>query len=521
LKVRTNEASTFDCTLPEPTANYTVAVNAANTGFKLVAPTSVTAIGVGTDLSDGDVLATGSTTSRTLGDRAADMVNVKDYGAVGDGATNDTAAIQAAVNAAPSTGGIVYFPIGNYKITSAITWAGKSSLRITGARSGQDATNKATRLVCETVGIAMLDGRDSLHCHIDGLLLDGNAKAQYGIRLGIAATHDQHVIIEDVVINTVTNGSAVALSLSYNANGAGSVADSTFRNLQINGCKIGVDNYAQDNGFYDCVVAGCTTGGIVVRSFSTSNWHGGIFSGNQNDILLEVGAQAQSQNFYGVWFETSVAGIVATAGGSCFAPFLFVGCPALSTASTAHLMDFTGINGPVTIVGGLNYPVGGSSSTIKTNATGTYVAQNYGEGSGVAFTFTGTGKVYHLRGSVWKLDNLTVRGVNDGVASLDRGAGQNTQLKFSTDGVDDYYMGVRNDMGGDWALFKGDGTILLRRSGANAISEVEGSAAPVSGTWARGSRVWNAAPVAGGVPGWVCVAAGTPGTWKAMAALAP
>jgi len=46
------------------------------------------------------------------------------------------------------------------------------------------------------------------------------------------------------------------------------------------------------------------------------------------------------------------------------------------------------------------------------------------------------------------------------------------------------------------------------------------AAAPVAGTWQRGAIVWNSAPAAGGVPGWVCVAAGTPGTWKAMAALA-
>jgi hypothetical protein len=451
------------------------------------------------------------------------VLSVKDspYNAVGDGAADDTAAIQTAINAIAATGGVVYFPIGTYRITAALTWVGKNALRLTGARSGQDSSNKATRILCDTVGIVMLDGRDALHVHIDGLLLDGNAKAQYGIRLGIAATHDQHVIIEDVAINTVTNGSGVALSLSNSAIGTGSVSDSTFRNLQISGCKIGVDNYAQNNNFYDCVVAGCTTGGIVVRSFSQSNWYGGIFSGNAYDVLLETAAQAQSQNFSGVWFETSTNGIVGAIGGSCFAPFLFAGCPSLSTASTAQLMDFTAINGPVTIVGGLNYPVGGSSSTIKTNATGSYVAENYGEGSGIAFTFTGSGKVYHLRGSIWKINNLTVRGVNDGLIVADRGAGQNALHKCSTDAVDDYSWGVRYDMGGDWGLFKADGTILLRRSGATGLTDAEGTAAPVAGTWARGSRVWNTTPSAGGPPGWVCVTGGTPGTWKAMANLAP
>lgn len=44
--------------------------------------------------------------------------------------------------------------------------------------------------------------------------------------------------------------------------------------------------------------------------------------------------------------------------------------------------------------------------------------------------------------------------------------------------------------------------------------------APTTQTYRRGSGVANSAPVAGGTTGWVCVASGTPGTWKAEASLA-
>lgn len=48
------------------------------------------------------------------------IYNVESYGAVHDGSTDDAAAIQAAINALPACGGIVYFPCGEYAIGSTI-----------------------------------------------------------------------------------------------------------------------------------------------------------------------------------------------------------------------------------------------------------------------------------------------------------------------------------------------------------------------------------------------------------------
>ncbi len=50
------------------------------------------------------------------------VYNVKDYGATGDGATDDTSAINSAIAAANSAaGGIVFFPLGTYIVSSPLT----------------------------------------------------------------------------------------------------------------------------------------------------------------------------------------------------------------------------------------------------------------------------------------------------------------------------------------------------------------------------------------------------------------
>ena len=72
-----------------------------------------------TDASGTAVTATGSTTSRILAERFAEIVNVKDFGATGDGVTDDVAAFNAAIAALPSFGGFIFVPDGDYTATTA------------------------------------------------------------------------------------------------------------------------------------------------------------------------------------------------------------------------------------------------------------------------------------------------------------------------------------------------------------------------------------------------------------------
>ena len=61
----------------------------------------------------------------------SNRVNVRDFGAVGDGIADDTTAIQNAVNSL-SSGDILYFPSGTYLITTTINFTGLSNIEIRG-----------------------------------------------------------------------------------------------------------------------------------------------------------------------------------------------------------------------------------------------------------------------------------------------------------------------------------------------------------------------------------------------------
>jgi hypothetical protein len=96
-------------------------------------------------ITGGKVTATGGTTGRAQADRAADVINVKDFGALGNDVADDTAAINAALsslrsaahNIGPTTNGEitpykgkVVFPYGTYKITGPLNLTGFVSLGI-------------------------------------------------------------------------------------------------------------------------------------------------------------------------------------------------------------------------------------------------------------------------------------------------------------------------------------------------------------------------------------------------------
>ena len=90
--------------------------------------------GTGINVSNGPGTITISTSGPSAG--SVDWINVKSapYNAAGDGVTDDTSAINAAIAVlnASSYGGVLYFPAGTYKITAVLTTITRSGVYLLG-----------------------------------------------------------------------------------------------------------------------------------------------------------------------------------------------------------------------------------------------------------------------------------------------------------------------------------------------------------------------------------------------------
>ncbi|MFE2916566.1 glycosyl hydrolase family 28-related protein [Kitasatospora indigofera] len=160
-----------------------------------------------------------------------DWFDVKQYGAVGNGSTDDTAAVQAAITAAATAGGgTVYFPGGKYLVTpsggSPALTVGGNGVRLVGASS------KAATLVKGGNGIL--------------LRMSGTGPDPSG------ASHRRYCAIEDLGFNG-NHRTGLLLELYYNDN-------CYFRDLYMSSnddlCIDGVEFW--DSRFYNLVVESCT-----------------------------------------------------------------------------------------------------------------------------------------------------------------------------------------------------------------------------------------------------------------------
>ena len=140
--------------------------------IKTVGTTDFTLIGATSNTVGSYFVATGVGTgtgtaylSQTVAAKLQQTVSVKDFGAVGDGVTDDYAAFQAAVDSLSASnsdiGGLIIIPSGTYYLSQ--TWKIKKRVTIRGTNAGDQPQTSACRLnfPADTDGIRFYSSIDS------------------------------------------------------------------------------------------------------------------------------------------------------------------------------------------------------------------------------------------------------------------------------------------------------------------------------------------------------------------------
>jgi uncharacterized protein YjbI with pentapeptide repeats len=365
------------------------------------------------------------TASVTPTNRAYPPGDVRRYGAVADGTTNDAGAIQASLNA----GYYAYLPgvSTTYAIASTLRFKFAGQMIFGDGFGDVNASgNFLPRTTLKWIGaaggkmISVSNGTDSnlSDCTIQDVLLDGNALANIGVEgydesYGGGSWRTRLTRVGIVRITSGINATCVKLGTTAFP---GFAHDTQFDGCFFYGAALGVWGAGAKYSFTHTTIGGMTDCGC--RGESGSAWTfgpGTIFSQNNRDF---DGANIQQADFHGVWFEDSAVGIYR---GDTAQNVSFHGCYLhTKVTNTTRLMDmgnaagnFSLINCYVpagtgsTLVKNINpdaeYSIIGSNVTIDTGykirAQGTIFSDNEAFACGItsdASNVTGDGTVYSL-----------------------------------------------------------------------------------------------------------------------------
>ncbi|MCE9577112.1 MAG: right-handed parallel beta-helix repeat-containing protein [Deltaproteobacteria bacterium] len=247
----------------------------------------------------------------------AGVTSVKSFGAVGDGVTDDRAAVQAAIDAATATGGTVYFPPGTYAISRDRSFAFglkvAGTVHLRGAGQGRSVIQQQAG-AAPSVRLLNVSGD---HVVIEDLTLDGNRSRQAPNeqRHGLFAGDAQGLVVQRVTAQNFTGDGF------YLYNGT---RDARFSDVLATG-----------NGRNGLTLGGMVDGTAIVRSRFVEN--------TAQQLDSEPGGANIVSN-------TTITASLFD-GGTASKQYVLT-CSGTGTASKGHGWSIVGntINGPVMIV---------------------------------------------------------------------------------------------------------------------------------------------------------------------------
>jgi hypothetical protein len=458
--------------------------------------------------------------------------NVTDYGAIGDGIADDTAAFQAAINSGASR---IIAPTGRYKITSTLNFSsfGQALVGASVATYGAPSTYAKTVLVHSFNGdlirinydtSVVARGRNQIvdinfesNDTYTGVAISVTSQLNYITRCGFYRFADGAIRVRGRSYGTYIEnpscdecGSNGAYDISGDADTGPSATDYNTITVVTGGIfessatgAISLKNcdpfYIEDN--YIEPFNSPTTDPMIRTENSTSgntegwirNNYIGSLNGNNGFAISASGAKITVTGNHCINFPDGI--YISAIDGSSVANNIVdkVSNYGIQLASAALA------NNGITVTG--NEIFARSTGAESGIFLGNFVSRGTVTGNAIIGPFT-----YGIRLNA--CSNFAV--VGNSVGPLRGGTLPGTGVREENTNTSNNFVSSNQI----------EATTSYVRSSwrYNLWSE---AAAPTTGTWAQGDVVWNTGASAGGSPGWVCTTAGTPGTWKAMANLAP
>ena len=496
------------------------------------------------------------------------VVNVVDFGAVGDGITENSSAFIAAL-ATLTNGGILFIPKGEYKISNTIelnddiTVLGEGTATVilgncpsdnSDTVNGLFAAKNKSNVTLDSLKIISFAGTGAIrskfilcsnvqikNCYLDGNLSDGNILA---FPIWIAGCSTAKIInhtsynFSDHIYICKSNFDTGTITEQVD------VIDSYFENVNLG------TNRAYPTGVYVYYgnytnVIGCVFKNIA-PSLAGSGYAGyGVYEGDGSAIDVSV----KNCNFYlTISSPADYIGVLASTTDI----FSCVGCSFVGTSS--YVLRVGVVNGgkssivndniyryctfgifmsvASTYTGYRNLIVAGNSVENSTTGIrigdGSWDIQNVNVANNVVKNCTQTGILFNVIGNYNVVcSNNLIENVNTSNGSTEPfESGINFFGSTPTGVVSGNF--VINDSGVGYARYGiniANADYPLTITNTNSFSGMitggvrNNQAIPTTGSWVKGDTRWNWNATSGQPMGWVCTTSGSPGTWAAMANL--
>lgn len=398
----------------------------------------------GIDSSEVSFIQAGSgAVTRTAQSKMRDVISVKDFGAVGDGVADDTAAVQAFFNACQNGRG--YMPAGIYKITSTLNLLPQYSYNIEGT-AYRNTANAGTVIHNAGTGTAILIDNEPYtppnfdsQIRLANMTVSGNASSQHGI-----FTQHAMIYLENMWI-TGHGGHGLYLERAY----ASSFRQVTCANNYQCGAFIAIANNALH--FDHCVFNG---------NSRVDGWAGAQMGAIPDPLSENFAVTFTSCDFTANGQYAGVTTAYGTVVQKSFAAS-FIGCY---------------------WEGNKSYNLYSDSSAKNLTVSGCYFQE-------------ANSSITQVEGLVYE-NNFHLR--VSAPTQIDIAGGMPTSRLPARMFGNTYSGGATSNPTG----------------GVSENVQLWFTAPPSGGTWKRGDIVWNSLfQNGGGNPGWMCIVAGTPGTW--------